>query len=39
VSRVDMKLIGRYAVITFLYYLSWYILQPTFIADVKGMVM
>jgi len=36
-TKVDVKLIGRYAVIVFFCYLSWYILQPAFIADVKGM--
>jgi len=36
-SRADIKLIARYVVIIFFGYLSWFILQPPFIAGVKGM--
>ena len=36
-NKSDIKLIPRYAVIAFFCYLSWFILQPTFIANVKGM--
>jgi len=37
VNRADIKLIARYLVIGYLGYLAWFILQPQFIAEVKGM--
>ncbi len=37
VTRSDIKLVGRYVVIAFFMYLSWFIVQPNFIASVKGL--
>ena len=36
-TRNDIKIAGRYAVIAFFMYLSWFILQPNFIREIKGL--
>lgn len=36
-TRSDIKLVARYAVIAFFMYLSWFTLQPSFIRDIKGL--
>jgi len=36
-TRNDIKLLGRYSVIGFFMYLSWFILQPNFIKEIKGL--
>jgi len=37
ITRSDIKIAGRYVVIAFFMYLSWFILQPQFIKDIKGL--
>ena len=37
ITRNDIKVAGRYCVIAFFMYLSWFILQPPFIKDIKGL--
>ena len=37
ITRSDIKIAGRYVVIAFFMYLSWFILQPDFIKEIKGM--
>jgi len=36
-TKSDVKLLGRYSVIGFFMYLSWFILQPSFIKEIKGL--
>ncbi len=37
ITRSDIKVTARYAVIVYVCYLAHYILQDTFIRDIKGL--
>jgi len=37
ITRNDIKVIARYFVVAFFLYLSWFILQPNFIKEIKGL--
>jgi len=37
ITRSDIKVGARYLVIAFFMYLAWFILQPNFIKEIKGL--